>query len=108
MAVQLPRQFRLRGLSAVRAHSVLASVLRNMRFDWRQFGHLMPPRFALRCDLPAVAGEFALAMTAVLRQQIDHLIDAIRRRQSAPMSAMTGLATRLATALLPSAASFAL
>src|ERR1035438_7289088 len=47
-------------------------------------------------------------MLATGRQQIDHVVDALHRCQPAPMSAMARLATRLATALLPAAASFAL
>jgi hypothetical protein len=95
MALHLLRQLCLRGLSAVRTDSALTSVLRDMRFDGRQFGHLMPSRLALRQYLPVAAGQPAIAMTATGGQQIDHLIDTFRRRQPAPMSAMARLATRL-------------
>src|ERR1035438_2754888 len=104
MAQQRLWQFCLRTLSAVRANSVRAAVLGNVRFEPGQFGYLMSPGIALRCNLPAVCGEAALAMPATGRQQIDYLIDALRRRQSAPTSSMSGLTTGLATALLPFAA----
>jgi hypothetical protein len=70
-----------------------------MRFDGRQFGHLMPSRLALRWHLTAATGQSAIAMTASGGQQIDHLIDTFRRRLTAPMSAMARLATRLTAAL---------
>jgi hypothetical protein len=99
MALHLWRQLRLRGFSAVRTDSALASVLGDMRFNRRQFGHLMPPRLALRGCLTATTGQSAIAMTASGGQQIDHLIDPIRRRQTAPVTAMTRLATRLTATL---------
>ncbi len=48
MTLRLLRQLSLRGFSALRTDSVLASVLGDMRFNRRQFGHLMPARFAVR------------------------------------------------------------
>ena len=80
MAPQSLWQLCLCTLSAIRANGVLAAVLRDMSFNARQLGHLMPPGIALRYNLPAVGGEAAIAMSATGRQQIDHLIDTLRRR----------------------------
>jgi hypothetical protein len=70
-----------------------------MRFDGRQFGYLMPPRFSLRRYLPALSGEAAIAVAATVRQQIDDMIEAIRRRQSAPVTTMARLSTGLTPTL---------
>ena len=93
------RQFRLRSLAAFRTDDTLALIFSDMRCDGRQFGHLMPPRLALRGH---PARQAAVAMAARRRKHLDHPIDAAQRRQSAPVATMTRLAARLAPALLPS------
>jgi hypothetical protein len=52
MALRILGQFRLRRFAAFRADNVPALILGDVRFYWRQFGHLMPSRFALRGHLP--------------------------------------------------------
>ena len=100
MALHFPGQFRLRWFATFRTDDTLASIFRDMCFDGRQFGHLMPPRLAL-CGHPA--RQAAVAMAALRRKHLDHLIDTAQRRQPAPVATMTGLASRLAPALLSSA-----
>jgi hypothetical protein len=70
-----------------------------MRFDRRRLGHLMPPRLSWSRHLPALAGEAAFAVAATFRQQIDDLIDPVRRRQSAPVTTMARLSTGLTPTL---------
>jgi hypothetical protein len=47
-------------------------------------------------------------MAALRRKQLDHMIDTIQRRQTAPATAMAGLAAWLAPALFPLAAALSL
>src|SRR5271166_2942363 len=52
LALHFSGQFRLCCLAAFRTDNTLALILGDMRFDWWQFGHLMPPRLTLRGHLP--------------------------------------------------------
>jgi hypothetical protein len=79
-----------------------------MRFDGRQFGHLMPSRCTFGSGLRAAAGESVIAMTAAGRKYLDHFIDACGWYESPPASTMTRLASRFAAALFPLAASLSL
>src|SRR5580658_5821242 len=100
MALCFPGQFRLRCFAAFRTDDTRALIFGDVCFDRRQFGHLMPPRLALRGH---PARQAAVAMAALRRKHFDHLIDTAQRRQSAPVATMTRLASRLAPAFLSSA-----
>jgi hypothetical protein len=56
LTLYLGRQVRLRRLAALRAGHSLALILRDMRFNAGQFGHLVPARFTLRASVPVVIG----------------------------------------------------
>ncbi len=105
---RFPGQLRLRGFAACRTKCALALVLGDMRFDGRQFGHLMPARFPLDSGLWAAAGEPMVAVTAAGREHLDHFIDSFGRHELAPAAAMTGLAPGFSAALFPLAASLSL
>jgi hypothetical protein len=98
----------LRRLAAFAAHDALAAVLGDVCFDARQFRHLMAARLALRGNVPASLRQSAVAVTATGRKHIDDAVDATRRCQSSPVSAMAGLAAWLTPALLSLAASLTL
>jgi hypothetical protein len=79
-----------------------------MRFDGRQFGHLMPSRFAFDDGLWTAPGEPVVAVTAAGRKYLDYRIDSFGRNEFAPAPAMARLASRFPAALLPLAASLPL
>src|SRR3954452_23996714 len=56
VAPDLWRQVRLSRLIALRTDHSMALILRNMRFDARQFRHLMASWFTLYRSIPAVSG----------------------------------------------------
>ncbi len=88
--------------------SALALVLGDMRFDGRQFGHLMPSRFTFDSGLWTAAGEPVVAVTAAGRENLDHLIDSFGRHEFAAVALVAGLAPRFSAALLSLAASLPL
>src|ERR1700733_1632487 len=100
MTLRFLGQFRLRCFATFRTDDTLALIFSDVFFDRRQFGHLMPPRLALRGH---PARQTAVAMAALRRKHFDHLIDTAQRRQAAPVPTMPRLASRLAPALLSSA-----
>jgi hypothetical protein len=79
-----------------------------MRFDGRQFGHLMPSRFTFDSRLWTAAGEPMVAVTAAGREHFDHFIDSFGRYQFAPAATMARLASRFSAAPFPLAASLPL
>jgi hypothetical protein len=102
------RDRRLRRFAAFRTKCALALVLGDMRFDGRQFGHLMPSRVTFDSGLRTAAGEPVVAVTAAGREYLDHFIDSFGRYELAPASTMARLASRFPAALFPLAASLTL